>query len=348
MRRSPLQLDFFHKDGRSTRAGRLWRLLKAESWSLQLVPSGVGRVRMLHVRRRAVLAAGGVIAFLCVAGLAGLAGAGGQASRQLELLRLRAENRLLASSLEALDERATALDEALDDLAVREERFRLLAGLPLLDPDIQEVGIGGPTPIDSEREEFFRVRPELAQEAYATRYDLDRLLRRAELLGDGLAEAVDSMAASHEALLARPSIWPVAGVEAWLSSGFARSRLHPLLLKRRPHLGLDVSAPRGAPVVATARGRVIKVTKEAAAGRVVEIDHGFGHVTRYAHLSEWKVRQGQTVERGELIGSVGKTGLATAPHLHYEVHIDGRPVNPYYYLLERHTIGSPEPADQAR
>jgi murein DD-endopeptidase MepM/ murein hydrolase activator NlpD len=337
-----LQLEFFQKEKRSTESNRLWRLLKADSWAFQLVPEGVERVRMLRIRRRTVLGVAAGIAVLAIAGLVGLAFATGQAARQLEILRLRTENRLLASSVEALDERAGALDEALDDLAVREERFRLLAGLPLLDPEIQEVGVGGPAPIDNEREEFFRLRPDLAQETYGTRYELDRMLRRAKLLEAGLAEAEDSLAFSHEALLARPSIWPVAGQEAWLSSGFARSRLHPLLLKRRPHLGLDVSSPRGAPVVATARGMVVTVGKEAAAGRVVEIDHGFGYVTRYAHLFEWKVREGQKVERGEVIGSVGKTGLATAPHVHYEIHVEGSPVNPYDYLLERHRIGSAE------
>ena len=331
-----MQLEFFQKEKRGRESNRLWRLLKADSWTFQLVPEGVERVRMLRIRRRTVLGVAAGIAVLSIAGLVGLAVATGQAARQLEILRLRTENRLLASSVEALDERAGALDEALDDLAVREERFRLLAGLPLLDPEIHEVGVGGPAPIDNEREEFFRLRPDLAQETYGTRYELDRMLRRARLLEAGLAEAEDSLAFSHEALLARPSIWPVAGQEAWLSSGFARSRL----LKRRPPLGLDVSAPRGAPVVATARGTVITVGREAAAGRVVEIDHGFGYVTRYAHLFEWKVRKGQRVERGEVIGSVGKTGLATAPHVHYEIHVDGSPVNPYDYLLERHRIGS--------
>ena len=299
---------------------------------------------MVRIRRRTALGAAATVLLLALAGVVGFFVTAGHAVRQVEALRLRAENRLLASSVEYLGERASALDEALDDLAVREERFRLLAGLPLLDPDVQEVGIGGPAAVDEEREAFFQVRPDLAQEAYATRYELDRMLRRAELLEAGMSEAENALVSSREELLARPSIWPVAGEEAWLSSGFARSRLHPLLLKRRPHLGLDLSAPRGAPVVATAQGHVLKVWKEAALGRVIEVDHGFGYVTRYAHLLEARVRQGQAVERGEVIGSVGKTGLATAPHLHYEVHVDGRPVNPYTYLLERHTIGGVEPS----
>ncbi len=337
-----MQLEFFQSEKRSRRVNRLWRLLKADAWTFQLVPSGVERVRVLRIRRRTVLGAAAVIVFLSVTGFVGLVVSTGQAARQLEALRLRAENQLLASSVEDLGERAGALDQALDDLAVREERFRLLAGLPLLDPEIQEVGIGGPAPVDDERETFFQVRPDLAQEAYATRYEFDRMLRRAELLEAGMSEAEDALVSSRDQLLARPSIWPVAGEEAWLSSGFARSRLHPLLLKRRPHMGLDLSAPRGAPVVATAEGTVVKVWKEAALGRVIEIDHGFGYVTRYAHLLEAGVRGGQSVERGEVIGSVGKTGLATAPHLHYEVHVEGRPVNPYTYLLERHRIGSVE------
>ncbi len=137
MRRSHLQLEFFQKEKRSTESDKLWRLLKADFWSFQLVPEGVERVRMLRIRRRTVLGVAAAIAVLAIAGLVGLAFATGQAARQLEILRLRTENRLLASGVEALDERASALDEALDDLAVREERFRLLAGLPLLDPEIQ-------------------------------------------------------------------------------------------------------------------------------------------------------------------------------------------------------------------
>ena len=297
---------------------------------------------MLRIRRRSVVTSLVVLFLLVVGGLIGLAFATGQVARQLEIARLSVENRLLASSLEGLEMRAGALGEALDDLAVREDRFRLLAGLPLLNADIQEVGVGGPAPADVEREAFLRVRPDLAQEAYATRYDLDRMLRRAEFLQGGLAEAEDALVTSRDELLGRPSIWPVATEEAWLSSGFSRSRLHPILLRRRPHLGLDISARLGAPVVTTALGTVIKVGNEAGAGRIIEIDHGYGYVTRYAHLSRTLVRLGQRVERGEVIGTVGKTGLATGPNLHYEVRVDGRPVNPYKYLLERPIIGSAE------
>lgn len=337
-----MQLEFFQKERVGRKASRRGGLWRADSWTVQLVPAGCERVRMLRIRRRPVVTTLVAFFLLVVGGLIGLALATGQAVRQLEIARLSVENRLLASSLEGLEVRAGALDHALDDLAVREDRFRLLAGLPLLDADIQEVGVGGPASADVERDAFFRMRPDLAQEAYATRYDLDRMLRRAELLQGGLAEAEDALVTSRDELLGRPSIWPVATEEAWLSSGFSRSRLHPLLLRRRPHLGLDVSAERGAGVVATALGTVIKVGKEAAAGRVVEIDHGYGYVTRYAHLSRAQVRLGQRVERGEVIGTVGKTGLATAPHLHYEIHVDGHPVNPYKYLLERPIIRSAE------
>ena len=296
---------------------------------------------MVRLRRRTLGFAALGLGFLAILAVVSVALGLRQAPRELAIAQLQAENRHLTASLEALREQTGALGQAVDGFAAREERFRLAAGLPLHDPEVQAVGVGGPVTDDGGREEFFRLRPDLAQETYATRYDLDRLLRRAELLTVGLAEAMDSVEARREVFLARPSIWPVATEDAWLSSGFSRSRLHPLLLSRRPHMGLDVSAQSGAPVVATAQGIVMKVGREDGAGRVIEVDHGFGFVTRYAHLSETKVRTGQRVGRGDVIGTVGKTGLATAPHLHYEVHVNDRPVNPRRYLLERHNL----PAD---
>ena len=131
-------------------------------------------------------------------------------------------------------------------------------------------------------------------------------------------------------LAATPSIMPSNG---WLTSAFSQMRAHPILHIDRPHEGIDVSAPSGTPIEAPAAGVVVSAGWETGFGNCVVLDHGFGVVTKYAHASRLLVRAGQHVKRGERIALVGSTGLATGPHLHYEVHVNGKPVDPLRYVL---------------
>ncbi len=150
------------------------------------------------------------------------------------------------------------------------------------------------------------------------------------LLAGSFRSAADSLTAQFERMASTPSIMPTQG---WLSSNFSRRRLHPLLHVVRPHEGIDIRAAVGTPIEAPAAGTVVKAGWEKGYGRTVEIDHGYGIVTRYAHTSKILVRPGQRVQRGELIARVGRSGLAEAPHLHYEVHQRGRPVDPLRFVL---------------
>jgi murein DD-endopeptidase MepM/ murein hydrolase activator NlpD len=121
---------------------------------------------------------------------------------------------------------------------------------------------------------------------------------------------------------------PVIGA---LASGFSRARRHPLLHLTRPHLGVDVAAPRGTRVSAPAPGRVQFVGRKIGFGLVVELDHGHGVTTRYAHLRSSAVEVGEQVTKGEAIAAVGTSGITTGPHLHYEVLVRGRQVDPLRY-----------------
>jgi murein DD-endopeptidase MepM/ murein hydrolase activator NlpD len=123
-----------------------------------------------------------------------------------------------------------------------------------------------------------------------------------------------------------------------LASTFSRSRRHPVLHIRRPHLGVDLAAPRGTHINAQAPGRVTFVGRKFGFGIVVEIDHGSGVKTRYAHLTAAMVRVGDEIGKGAFIATVGSTGITTGPHLHYEVLVNGRQVDPLRYRL-------PQPAD---
>ena len=118
-----------------------------------------------------------------------------------------------------------------------------------------------------------------------------------------------------------------------IASRFSRSRRHPLLRVVRPHLGVDVAARRGTEITAPAPGRVAFVGRKFGFGLVVEIDHGNGVLTRYAHCASALVSAGARVERGAPIATVGTSGLATGPHLHYEVLVNGRQVDPLRYKL---------------
>jgi murein DD-endopeptidase MepM/ murein hydrolase activator NlpD len=125
-----------------------------------------------------------------------------------------------------------------------------------------------------------------------------------------------------------PSIWPVRGQ---ISAGFGQ-RMDPLSGEGAFHAGIDISAPYGTMVEATADGIVFHAGPDAGYGNAVLIDHGYGITTKYGHLSQINVVVGQEVKRGQIIGAVGMTGRATGPHLHYEVHVSDAPVNPARYL----------------
>ena len=156
--------------------------------------------------------------------------------------------------------------------------------------------------------------------------------RTPKLLAPGLRA---SPRRSDRAVNDAPSAAGIEGlpVIGRIASRFSRARRHPLLKVVRPHLGVDVAAQRGTQITAPAAGRVSFVGRRFGFGLVVEIDHGKGVVTRYAHCGSALVTQGAQVQRGVPIATVGATGLATGPHLHYEVLVRGRQVDPLRYRI---------------
>lgn len=129
---------------------------------------------------------------------------------------------------------------------------------------------------------------------------------------------------------ATPSIWPVKG---WVTSGFG-PRISPFTEKPAWHDGLDIGAAANAPVQAPAQGRITSVGFDPKLGNLVRVDHGFGIETIYGHLAKSLVKEGQRVKRGDVVGLVGSTGLATGPHLHYMVKVNGQALDPNKYILE--------------
>jgi murein DD-endopeptidase MepM/ murein hydrolase activator NlpD len=298
-------------------------------WTVMLVPHGSGASRAVEVSQtvaKTVLGVGSAVALLL------LVLGGAALSRGVNVTRSRAlerENRLLASEIQRLRDRLVGLRDTLNVFSEREQGLRLLAGLSPTDVGVQQAGIGGPTGQWSERDSLAAAGPNGSQ-ALAARVDMDQLTRRANILVRSIGEAYDSLSSHQARYAATPSVMPTSG---WLTSAFARERVHPILHLARPHEGIDVSAPMGAPIEAPAAGVVTQVSWVEGYGNMLTVDHGYGLVTRYAHCSKILVVRGQRVKRGQKIAQVGSTGLSTGPHLHYEVWVSGKPVNPMKYVL---------------
>jgi murein DD-endopeptidase MepM/ murein hydrolase activator NlpD len=142
-----------------------------------------------------------------------------------------------------------------------------------------------------------------------------------------LSEAAERKSARWAAT---PSIWPVKG---WITSGFG-PRVSPFTEKPAWHDGLDIGGAANAPVQAPAQGRVTSVGFDPKLGHMVKLDHGFGIETLYGHLAKPLVKEGQRVKRGDVVGLVGSSGLATGPHLHYMVKVNGQTLDPSKYILD--------------
>lgn len=168
----------------------------------------------------------------------------------------------------------------------------------------------------------------------ATAMKMDLLAKQIYLQSRSFDELVGLLGKREERLLCTPAIQPIMNRDLkQLSSGFG-VRVDPIYHTAKMHSGMDFTARVGTPIYATGNGRIQQAGWDSGYGNAVLINHGFGYQTKYAHMSKIKARAGQTVKRGEVIGYVGSTGKSTAPHLHYEVHVNGRPVNPalYYFL----------------
>lgn len=167
-----------------------------------------------------------------------------------------------------------------------------------------------------------------------TTQQMDLLARRVYVQSKSYDDIVELCKKHDDMLACIPAIQPVSNKNLKQTASGYGNRIDPIYKTVKFHAGMDFSANVGTPVYATGNGTVQKAGWEGLYGNCITIDHGFGYVTRYAHLSKIGVRKGQKVVRGEKIGQVGSTGKSTGPHLHYEVHLKGHIMNPvnYYFM----------------
>ncbi|HUP61341.1 MAG TPA: peptidoglycan DD-metalloendopeptidase family protein [Thermoanaerobaculia bacterium] len=235
-------------------------------------------------------------------------------SQTHELSKLRRENRELQTANEQFGKSVESLRTQLRSVEDRTRKLAIIAGITSLDESSQG-GSGGAR----------------TEESMANPYrdDVDKMSFRSHRLQKDLAVLEQKFVAQSRLLSSTPSIVPVRGI---LTDGFG-GRSDPFTGEPGQHLAIDISSAVGQSVRAPADGIIVKAEWANGYGNVIFISHGYGFSTRYGHLSNFAVRPGMRVKRGEVIGHVGSTGRSTGPHLHYEVRVNNNPVNPLEYIL---------------
>ncbi len=309
--------------------------MPGREWTLVVVSEENRPVRQIRLTRNALRFVLGCTLLLLASGCGLLASALFPDAPDAATRRLERRNDALVGELDTLSQHIAILQESIAALEQKDELYRLVAGLEPFDDDVRQVGIGGPGERRVDATPLWQHDRRAARQAFIASGQLSLLLRRARLLEFSWREAEDTLRDKHARLAATPSIYPTSG---YMTSGFTSSRWHPILDRPRAHNGLDIVARIGTPIVAAAHGRVQRAGPLGEYGLAVEIDHGYGILTRYAHASRVLVRPGEMVARGDTIALVGQTGLAVGPHLHYEVVVGGQPADPREFILQSKVV----------
>jgi murein DD-endopeptidase MepM/ murein hydrolase activator NlpD len=240
--------------------------------------------------------------------------------------QIRRENEMLLEQYEALNQRKQMVDTVMQEVEqIDKDIYRVIFETEPVQGDVnQETGLT--------YQNLWKISDEEIVSTSAHKLDsVMRRVSRSEPMYDMLMIKGEKRS---DMLPAIPAIQPIENPDMTLiASGFGY-RIHPIYKILKMHNGIDFSAPVGTKVYATGDGVVLSVTRsERGLGNQIMIDHGFGYHTLYACMDEFNVRQGQNIKRGDLIGTVGDTGLSVAPHLHYEVRLNGEAMNPINYFF---------------
>jgi len=226
------------------------------------------------------------------------------------------------------------MEESISDLHDKDASVhRVILGIDPIDEAIWEAGIGGHEKYSNITN--YKNSGELIKSILAK---ADKLKRKIEIQNKSLDTLQQLALAKEDKLAAVPSIKPVRQDKLKRNmrhlSGYG-IRIHPIHKVKKFHKGIDFTAPKGTPIQSSGNGIVIKAkSSRSGFGKHIKIDHGYGYVSLYAHMNSIDVKVGEKIKKGQLIGTVGSTGLSTAPHCHYEIHYKGKAVNPIDFCLD--------------
>ncbi len=249
---------------------------------------------------------------------------------QAELSKIKRESKIQKVQLEKFSHRIKNFETEMARLERFEKKLRVITALENSPKSMEKsLGLGGPYGLSSQS---FSTSMDAGTRSILDRLngDLGNLDNQAQMQLISFQELDEFFKNQESFLSSTPSIWPTKG---WVTSKFGY-RKSPFTGMKERHEGWDIAARSGTPVRATANGVVKLAGKDYGYGNLVEIDHGYNIVTRYGHNSKHAVKVGDRVKRGQVVAYVGSTGRSTGPHLHYEVLVNGIPVNPKNYILE--------------
>ncbi len=304
-----------------------------KSYTFLYMPEDHGASREFRVSRWSILVPAGVL--LLLVGIAGLytAGIGTGNSWLPGGSRYQRENLVLVGTIDGLEDQVMVLRDEIDGVREVQDMVAAAINLPAIDEETFAAGVGGRGHLDYADEEVSGLG--LDDLSGSVGDDLELMLRQAKIQRQGYLAMLDTLSVRAEVRQKIPSIRPTD--IGWLSSRFG-FREDPFTDKQTFHRGLDFSVPVGTSVRVTGDGVILAVQQQRGFGKVIKVDHGNDVVTVYAHLNEHLVKKGDPVSRGDVIGRSGNTGRSSAPHLHYEIRIGGRPVNPLSYILDSYAV----------
>ena len=293
------------------------------------IQSDNGGVKNFQIHRAFVIAVLGLFVALLATSITLAFKYSGHMKDTHLLAELQRENSALNSRIQAFQHEVDELNQRMEANFELQNRARLLAGLDPIDRDVWQVGVGGPEPLYRQADAGGSDRIMAGLEE-----NLERMVRQSKLQLDSYDEIVTILDKEKKLRDSTPSIRPVTG--GYLSSRFGR-RMDPFSGRIAHHTGVDYRARTETPVMCTADGVVTMAKKNGSFGLMIEVNHGFGFKTHYAHLSKMLVKRGTRVKRGEIIGLVGNTGRSTGSHLHYEVVFRKAHRNPLNYIIPEGT-----------
>tara|TARA_B100002051_G_scaffold214065_1_gene206051 strand:- start:1190 stop:2095 length:906 start_codon:yes stop_codon:yes gene_type:complete len=233
----------------------------------------------------------------------------------------------VSKNLDSLKTKLNYLDSQINKIEEKDNAIRVYAGMPIIDKDIRKLGVGG----HLEDVNFSdNLAPIISKELSILEMNVEKLSRKVNLELASYTSIYNKVQEDINRISKIPSIRPVEG--GYLNSTFGY-RNDPIDHVRRFHQGQDITVKSGTPVLAPADGVVKRAYYAGGFGNHIKLEHGSGYTTLFAHLSKINVKHGQIVKRGEIIGYTGNTGRSTAPHLHYEIHHNGKPQNPLDYFF---------------
>lgn len=289
--------------------------MSAKKYTILLIPEGSHRVKRFIFKRSTVKLALSVSITIFAGFLLAMVDYYRTTVDARELTQLRSENRAQYQELMQLTATLEDLRKDVVVLAQNDAKVRVMANL-IGPQDDQLTGVGGPSELDP------------TVEISELQRQIDDLRSAIDLRRESQEEVQGFLNDQRSLTSATPTGWPTKG---WLTSSFGM-RKSPFTGKNKMHEGLDIAASTGTSVYATADGIVSRAQTVSGYGKLVVIDHGYGYRTYYAHNSKLYVKVGQRVKAGDKISAVGNTGSSTGSHLHYEVRLNGVPLNPNKFL----------------